>query len=186
VTSGALTSPLLVVDACCWINLFSTAHIEGIVTALPWRLAVSRYVAEVEVLSVLTATGSEERCDFAKLRTNGLVSICDVETVEEKRELVRFASHLDDGEASVCALAVVRGGAVATDDRKSIRILGRFAPDVPVLQTPELLHAWAMRAEPTRDLLRKTLHGIQSRARFSPRSDVPFFRWWAGCLEPGE
>jgi predicted nucleic acid-binding protein len=184
VISEALTRPLLVVDACCWINLFATGHIEGIVTAL--RLVVSRYVAEEEVLSVLTVTGGEERCDFTKLRTTRLVSIRDIETLEEKRELVRFAAHLDDGEASVCALAVVCGGAVATDDRKSIRILGQLAPGVSVVQTPELLHEWAERAHPPRELLSVTLHAIQSRARFSPRSNVPFYPWWADCLGPGE
>jgi predicted nucleic acid-binding protein len=186
VTSRQPPGSLLVVDACCWIDLFATGRINEIVAALPYRLAVPRYVVEEEVLTTISVTGVQERCDFAKLQAGALVSVWDVETGAEKQELVRFAAHLDDGEASVCALAVVRGGAVATDDRKAIRILGRLAPGVPIVQTPELLHAWADRAQPAGDRLLEVLQAVQLRARFTPRRDVPFSDWWMRSLGADE
>jgi predicted nucleic acid-binding protein len=180
------TGSLLVVDACCWIDLFATGQIEQIVAALPHRLATSRYVAEAEVLTVFSDTGAEARCDFGGLRANGLVEIVEIETLDEKRELVRFAAHLDDGEASVCALAVVRGGRVATDDRKAINTLARLAPEILVLQTPELLHAWAELTRPASDRLRAVLRAVQTGARFWPRREAPFSDWWVRNSRPGE
>lgn len=177
---------LVVVDACCWIDLFATGQIDEIVAILPYRLVVSRYVAEIEVLSTYSATGSEQRCDFGSLQDGGLVEIAEIDTLEEKRELVRFAAHLDDGEASVCALAVVRGGMVATDDRKAIRTLARLAPKVPVLQTPELLHEWAEVSRPASVRLRAVLRAVQTGARFWPRRDAPFSDWWARSSGPEE
>jgi len=177
---------LLVVDACCWIDLFATGGINEIVAALPYQIVAPRYVAEEEVLTTLSVTGLEERCSFAQLQAKALVSIWDIETEEEKRELVRFAAHLDDGEASVCALAVVHGGAVATDDRKAIGILRQLAPGIQIVQTPELLHSWADRAKIPGDRLRAVLHSVQTRARFTPRRDAPFSDWWAQCLGADE
>ena len=176
----------LIVDACCWIDFFATGRINEIVAALPYRLAVLRYVVEEEVLTTISVRGVEERCDFAELQARALVSVWDVETGAEKQELVRFAAHLDDGEASVCALAVVRGGAMATDDRKAISILGQLAPGVPIVQTPELLHTWAVRAPAAGDRLLEVLQAVQSRARFTPRRDVPFSDWWRRCLGADE
>jgi hypothetical protein len=168
------------------MDLFATGQIEQIVAALPYRLATSRYVAEAEVLTTFSDAGTEERCDFGRLRANGLVEISEIETLDEKRELVRFAAHLDDGEASICALAVVRGGTVATDDRKAIMTLARLAPAVPVLETPELLHAWAELTRPADDRLRAVLRAVQTRARFWPRRDAPFSDWWVRSSGPGE
>jgi len=164
-------------DACCLINLFATDRPGEILAALPHRFAVSRYVAEKEVLRVRTPEGPR-RFTVEELAHAGHLAIFDLESEAELAQWVRFASVLDDGEASICALAITRGGRVATDDRKAIRILGEQQPEIRVLQTPELLHAWAHEATVTEKELRQTLAATRERARFIPRRDVPHAEWW--------
>lgn len=93
---------------------------------------------------------------------------------------------MDEGEASVCALAVIHGGAVATDDRGALRMLGRIAPRVPTLQTPELLYEWAGLSRASKDEIAGMLRLVQQRARFYPSRKAPRFEWWESFFsQPG-
>src|SRR5436305_9461663 len=116
---------LVLLDACCLINLLATGRCEEILRRLPYRFATSRLVATREVLS-------------QRLESMESLALLDLATEDEVAGFVRFAAELDDGEASVCALAVVGHGTVATDDRKALRVLGRIAPHIASLQTPEI------------------------------------------------
>jgi hypothetical protein len=177
---------LLFLDACCLINLFATGRIEEILLGLPYRFATSRFVAEREVLSLAHSPGSSgplerEAVSLLQLESTGRLSLVDLSTVEEKAELIRFAADLDDGEASVCALAVIHGAGVATDDRKALRVLGQ-ATQVPTIQTPEILYEWASRSRVPEGEIGEVLRAVQDRARFSPRRDAPRSEWWARFL----
>jgi hypothetical protein len=169
---------LLHVDACCWIDLFATDRIQEIVASLPFRWAVSEYVMTREVLTIFMNAGVEERCDFAPLVKRGLVSVFPIRTIVEQEALVRFAAYLDDGEASVCALASIYGGGIASTDRKVISTLTRLGLRIPTVQTPELLFQWAERTQVSRDQVKKVLRSVTTRARYSPRRDVPYAEWW--------
>ncbi len=176
---------LVLLDACCVINLFATGRIKEILRLLPYRFAVSRLVADEEVLSIRRDADPAEHPDREavsprELESSGCLAIMDVGTPEEKTEFARFAVELDDGEASSCALAVVHGGGVATDDRKALRVLDRLALQVPALQTPELLHEWARRSRAPSEEVRAALLGIRDRARFYPGRATPHYSWWAG------
>jgi predicted nucleic acid-binding protein len=104
--------------------------------------------------------------------------IIDFSNEADLARFIQFAAELDDGEASVCALAVTHGGAVATDDRKTLRLLERKHPQVSVVQTPELLYEWA-ELEGLRDQeISKVLRSVYRRGRFYPRRDAPQFDWW--------
>lgn len=167
------------------INLFATERIEEILRGLPYRFAVSRLVADEEVLSIRVGTGSadhpeREAVSPMELESSGCLTIMDVATQQEKTEYACFAVDLDDGEASACALAVVHGGGVATDDRKAIRVLERAAPEVQVLQTPELLYEWVRRSRTPAQEVRQALLAIRDRARFYPRGAAPHCSWWDG------
>ena len=185
--SGDLKTPmpteggLLLLDACCLINLFATGHIEDVLETLPYRLATSELVADTEVLTIRgeeQPDGSTERVILSprRLETSGHLSILAIASEVEVDAFVRFAADLDDGEASVSALAVVHGGGVATDDRKALRILSRA--QVPVVQTPELLFAWAQRSQALESVVRDALRAVRVRARFYPRKVAPCFHWW--------
>jgi hypothetical protein len=157
---------LVLLDACCLINLYATGRIDEILEALPDRFATSHYVATREVLSFAAAPARN-------------LEILEIATDGELADLIRFAAALDDGEASICALAAHRQARVATDDRKTLRLLGRHDPPVPTLQTPELLFAWAELAKPPRPELVAALTAVETRARFIPRRDAPCFGWWS-------
>ena len=160
---GLSEGSLIFLDACCLINLLATDRLDEILASLPYRFAVSQFVAAEEVRGRPLPES---------------VEVLDIEGEAEMTELVRFSTLLDDGEASICALAVVRGGGVATDDRKALAVLRREAPHVPTLQTPELMHEWARRQGVSEVSLRQTLRGIREGARFHPRHDAPHREWW--------
>lgn len=162
---------LLLLDACCLINLFATGRCEEILSVLPYQLATSGLVAATEVLSI-----------SATLKSTGNLLLLEMVSDDEVTDFVRFATELDDGEASICALAVSRKAGVATDDRKAIRVLKREYPWISVVQTPELLHEWARLAKPAERIIRDALQAVRSRARFYPRRDAPRFEWWARFL----
>lgn len=165
---------LLLLDTCCLINLFATGRLEEILSVLPYDLATSRFVAVNEVLSIAATDPAASRLeDFENLALLEMVS------EGEMADFVRFAAELDDGEASICALAVSRKAIVATDDRKAIRVLNRAHPWVPIVQTPELLYEWAHLSKPSKRDVMDVLGAVRTRARFYPRADAPRFEWWA-------
>jgi len=106
------------------------------------------------------------------------LALLDLETDQELAGFVGFALELDDGEASVCSLAVARGGGVATDDRKALRIMAGLTPPVLTVQTPELLYEWAERLKLPEAEIRSALRQVQRRGRFYPRVGAPRFEWW--------
>ncbi len=176
--------PLLLLDACCIINLFATGRIEEILALLPYRFATSRLVATQEVLSIARIDASpdgaleREILPPARLENLGDLALLEIQTAEEKADFIRFAEEIDDGEASVCALALSHRGSVATDDRRALRMLDRIAPRVPTVQTPEVLYEWARLACPAEPTLKNMLLAVRVRARFFPRRDAPRFEWW--------
>ena len=172
---------LVLLDACCLINLYGSGRVEEIMETLPFQLATSELIADTEILTIrgqARADGSRERIPVSlrDLEASGHLSILPVVSDREVAEFVRFALHLDDGEASVCALAVLYGGTVATDDRKALRILK--AEDIPAVGTPELLFTWAKRSGALESEVRNALHMIRDRAHFYPRSTSSHFEWW--------
>lgn len=188
---------LVLLDACCLINLFATGCTEEVLRALPHRWAVARYVVEEEVLEITLEDGDESSSSdrgrvplhplLAELVGKRILEEFDISSPEEEAELVRFATELDDGEAHTCALAVVRRGRVATDDKKAIRILrsvwkGHGQESEPVLRTSELLFSWAGAQGIGESDLVRIVRAIARRASFFPPKDDPYFERWMGLL----
>jgi len=176
-------SPILLFDACCLINLFASGRIEEILDCLPFRCATSRLVASREVLAIAveafaTEPLGREIIPPGRLESMPNLALLDLETDQELAGFVGFALELDDGEASVCSLAVARGGGVATDDRKALRIMAGLTPPVLTVQTPELLYEWAERLKLPEAEIRSALRQVQRRGRFYPRVGAPRFEWW--------
>jgi hypothetical protein len=189
---------LVVLDACCLINLFATGRTEEILRALPHRWAVARHVVEEEVLEIDSekrdeAPGSDRgRVSLypllAELVEDGVLEQLDIDSQEEEAELVRFAAELDDGEAHTCALAIVRGGRVATDDRKAIRTFpsawdAHGHESTAVLRTSEVLFAWADAQDLVKPDLIRIVRSIARRASFIPPKSDPYFERWMELLQ---
>lgn len=168
----------LLLDACCIINFLATGRIEEILTGLPYAFATSRLIVDKEVITVMRASGTREAIPPSRLEVLPGLSILDLSGDEELNSFIHFATHLDDGEASVCALALSRKGAVATDDRKVIRLLAGTRPEVQVIQTPELLFQWARLLRLKDTEARKLIYAVEQYARFRPRRDAPRADWW--------
>lgn len=173
----------VLLDACCLINLLATGRLEDILRTLPCDFATSRFIATNEVLSLRSSPApgapvEREYIPSERLECSDCLVILDASDQEEIAEVVRFEEELDRGEASICALAVIRGGVVATDDAKALRVLKRLAPRVPTVQTPELLHEWARLARLSNDEIGKALRDVRQRACFYPGRNAPRFDWW--------
>jgi|SRR5215213_637896 len=173
----------VLLDACCLINLLATDRLEEILRTLPCQFATSRLIVTNEVFSLARPTDpgaplKREMISSERLERIEGLTIVETATEEEQAEFVRFAAEMGDGEASVCALAVTRGGAVATDDRRALRELSRMAPGVLTVQTPELLYEWARLSRAHNREISRILLAVQQRARFYPRRDAPRFDWW--------
>jgi predicted nucleic acid-binding protein len=177
------SSKLLFLDACCLINLLATGRLEEILNTLPFRFVTSRLIATKEVLAIARDTDEEgvierEIIPPKALEDLEILTLMDLSTDQELDDFVRFAAELDDGEASVCALALAHGGGVATDDRKALSVLRREAPQVLTIQTPDLLHDWALRSKSPATEVARVLRSIERSARFRPRHGASRFEWW--------
>lgn len=171
---------VLLLDTCCIINLFATGRAEAILGSDLYEFATSRLILEKEIIAVAGGPGSgeHEREVIPPTRLGRLLRALELETDDEFASFVQFASDLDDGEASVCSLALVRGAGVATDDRKALRLLERQYPQIPTIQTPEILYQWTMAASIPDAEVGDILRAVQQSARFLPRRGVPCFDWW--------
>lgn len=174
---------LVFLDACCLLNLAASGRFSRVLDALPARFGVARAAWE-EVL-YLDGTGEEgdrEPVDLKPFLAPGFLQITQPETEQETAGYVDFAAHLDDGEAMTCALARARGGAVATDDRKALRLLRSLEPPVPALTTSVLLKNWADEISPSPSDLKRVLTDVERRGRFRPGRTDPLFEWWEAAV----
>ena len=187
-----IASPLeiILLDASCLLNIYATGRLRDIAIALPYRLGVAEYVRGREALYVWRrgATANEDEqvpVDLTPLVAEGLIQVARLERPEEVSTFVDFAAVMDDGEAVTIALALHRGYAVATDDRKARRILAERAQSVPLFSTLELLKAWSERASVSSEGLRQAMLAIQSSASYVPGTRDPLYQWWQAIMFNG-
>ena len=186
----AQTFGLLLLDASCLLNLCATDRLREIALALPFRLGVADYVIEHEALYVWRRdlVGTEERrvsVDLSLLVEEDLVRVMGLESEEEERTFVDLASQMDDGEAVTGAIALHRGYAVATDDRKARRVLAERAASISLVSTLELLKLWAESALVPERELRAALVAKRTGASYLPGERDPLYGWWAGIYGDG-
>ena len=89
---------------------------------------------------------------------------------------MNYASELDDGEAMSLAIAQARNLPLATDEKKTKRIVRGSVQHLRVISTAEILKLWAPSADAAE--VHRTLRAIEIRARFWPSNDDPLFTWW--------
>ena len=181
---------LILLDASCLLNIYATGRLRDIALALPYHLGVAEYVREREALYVWRrgATANEDErvpVDLTPLVDEGLVQVARLERPEEVFAFVDFAAVMDDGEAVTIALALHRGYAVATDDRKARRVLAERAQSIQLFSTLDLLKTWAERASVSSDELQKAMAAIQSGASYIPSVRDPLYEWWRAITLDG-
>lgn len=174
------------IDACCLIDLLASGHAEDILQAsgLAWQLP--RAVrSEVRYLRRVDPENAEEivstPVDLGPLLDAGILATCEPENDAEVEAFTRYAVHFrSDGEAMCLALAECRGWAVATDDRKAVRVAAESG--LRVITSPELLKGWAESARPVRSVLIQAIRDIERLAQFRPTASFPGYEWWSELL----
>jgi len=167
-----LSSRPVSIDTCTLINLLAS----GVGEVLLHNLSAERLISEAvsrESLFLRSPTAGQppERIDLNPLIQSGSLTVCRAETEEEEELYVQLAAELDDGEALSIAISISRGHALATDDRKAIRIAKQLGV-VELITTPDIV------ASCSGIELIEVLQTIEFRARFSPSSDHPLRAWW--------
>lgn len=174
--------PALVLDACCYVNLFASGRIVDIVRDLPYRFGVVD-VAQREVTYVRRGGTGEDAQDLVPIEWSaltgaGLIDVLTPTGDAEEAGYVSLLSSLDDGEASTLAVAFNRGLGIATDERKARRLAAARAPHLPLRSTLELIREWCeQRALPDAEIA-AVLRNVRERGRFVPPRGDPLTGWW--------
>jgi hypothetical protein len=112
------------------------------------------------------------------LLSSGILDVVEPESDDELLTLFDLALQLDDGEAMTGAIALHRGYRMATDDGKSIRLLGAR---LPIVGTLDLVRAWVDARGVPPQSVRETLIGIAERG-YVPGKTHRHWHWWDGVF----
>jgi hypothetical protein len=178
--------PPAAIDACCLIDLLASGDAEAILSAsgFSWQLP-SAVQGEVRYVRRHDAArpGKIVRvpADLSGLIRSGVLTVCDPQGQQELARFTHYATLFrSDGESMCLALAEQRGWAIATDDRRAIRVARQAR--LTVVSCPQLVKAWADAISPDPASLLRALRDIQLLAQFKPNTSMPEYQWWADEL----
>ncbi len=171
-----ITARPTVLDTCVLINLLATDRLAEIVQVIaPTCFVCSAVSAESLYLRPLEADAKPHTVELGPYLKAGLLMTCSIEGPAEETAYVNYALELDDGEAMSLAVAQERKFALATDDKKARRIIRDNAPDLLIMSTTQIIHAWAQGRGQIE--VPAAARRIQVRARFRPPDDDPLAHW---------
>jgi predicted nucleic acid-binding protein len=169
------SAPLLL-DACVVLSLYATRRIEEILRANEGPFLVAEAVLR-EALYIHVQVGEfreKEQVSLEPLLTAGILAVVEPESDDELLTLFDLALRLDDGEAMTAAIALHRGCRIATDDGKTINLLGQR---LSIVGTLDLVRAWVDAEAVAPDHVREALIGITERG-YVPGRTHPHRPWW--------
>lgn len=176
----------LILDACCVLNFCASGDFLGILKSIPAEVVVTTVVQEYE-LRTLQRLKEEDNQGAIQLEAaieQGLLIVVDFESEKEEESYVNYAAILgDDGESATCAIAIHRGWAIATDDKRAISFIQREANNIQILSTPEIIKHWSEVASLDDSELRNILNSIRLNGRYLPTKTHPLRSWWVGILK---
>ncbi|MBI4333996.1 MAG: hypothetical protein HY673_22260 [Chloroflexi bacterium] len=171
----------IILDASTLLNLYATAKLPEIISALPEKFLVADYVSEHEALYTrrkgTDGTENREAVDIKPLLSAGVLSEVRLNDEEEQKTFIDLAAELDDGEAVTIALAFHRQYTVATDDAKARRVASS-GWNTRTTSALELMKRWSERAQAQREQVRAALLGMWSGASYRPGEKDPLYGWW--------
>ncbi|MFM6173494.1 MAG: hypothetical protein ACKPB4_15450, partial [Sphaerospermopsis kisseleviana] len=121
----------VVLDACCILNFCASGNFIAILKSIPAQVVVTEVVRKKELITLqrLKNEKNEGVIQFETAMTQGLLLLVDFESELEEETFVNYAFELgDDGESATCAIAIHRGWAIATDDKKAVSFFQKQAP----------------------------------------------------------
>jgi len=178
------SSSATIIDACCLLNLHAGGRLEDMLRDAGPSFHVVDYVLNEEARSLWTlaeAGNAPLKAAPAGAPPNHL-QVVRVDTDEEAADLLSLVAvdRLGEGEARSVALAIHRGYAVATDDRRARAVIANRYPSISIVGTPELVYSWAKRTRATNAEVKEILRKIETVGRYVPGPRQPLFKWWQG------
>jgi hypothetical protein len=171
-----MTTPSLILDTCVVLSLCATRRVEEILgaNAGPFLVADAVLREALYVHVIVDGVREKEPISLDHLLAAGALSVVQPETEEEFQSLVDLSLELDDGEAMTCALVRHRGYRIATDERKTIRLIGNR---ILIVGTLDLVRVWAENSAAPPALLREVLNAIEDRG-YVPGMTHVHYAWW--------
>ena len=176
----------VILDACCILNFCASGYFIEILKSISAQVAVTEVVREKELITLQNLKNEENEgaIQFEAAITQGLLLVVDFDSESEEETFVNYAFELgDDGESATCAIAVHRGWAIATDDKKAISFSQKEAPHLQVLSTLEVIKSWAEGNNLPSAKLRAVLSAIQAKGRYIPSGNHPLLSWWEELMQ---
>ncbi len=176
----------VVLDACCVLNFCASGHFIAILKSIPAQVVVTKVVRDKELITLqhLKDEENEATIQFETAITQGLLLVVDFESQLEEETFVNFAFELgDDGESATCAIAITRGWAIATDDKKAISFSQKEAPHLQVLSTLEIIKNWSEVANLASTELRAVLGDLRTKGRYIPHRNHSLLSWWENLMQ---
>jgi len=175
----------VVLDACCILNFCASGHFLEILRAIPAQAIVALVVQDNELgtLRQLENQVNLGATQFEAALAQRLLTAVDFESEPEAEHFVNYAAVLDDGEAATCAIAVHRGWAIATDDKKAVSFFQQEAPHLQILSTLEVVKHWAEKANLDLAELNLVLSAIRLKGRYRPPRSHPLLNWWETAMK---
>jgi len=182
-----MNKKLVVIDACCTLNLLATGRELDIVRSLGLLLLDTPQISR-EPMFLSTAPDEEgvrrkEARSTAALRAAGLLETRPLDTKELTDALVTCAARIKDTDASCIALAGVLKLPLITDDRKERRIATDVFPSIKLMSTLELIQAAAAASRWNDDDLVEVVYNLRWRGNFAPPKRDPREEWYSALLK---
>jgi hypothetical protein len=171
----------ILLDACCVLNFCASGKLLAILQVIPVQVAVTQIVQERELNSLrrLEDEENEGAIQFEEAIAQGLLKVVDFQSEEEAETFVNYVFELgDDGESATCAIAIHRGWAIATDDKKAIAFFQRQAPHLQILSTPDIIKHWSEESGLDSSVLCDALSAIRVKGCYVPPKSHPLRNWW--------
>jgi predicted nucleic acid-binding protein len=173
-------TPSTLLDACVVVNLYATRWMGPILAANGGSFAVVDVVAREAQYVFRGGSGDDARerepVDLQSLHVEGKLAVISAEDEEEFLTFIDLSLEVGEGEAMTAALAIHRGCAVVTDDRKATRVL--IERGVAVRSSLSLISVWSESAAISSDVLSAALLDLRERGRYEPARGHPLRAWW--------
>ncbi|MDA1231246.1 MAG: hypothetical protein O2856_10775 [Planctomycetota bacterium] len=174
-----------IIDTCCLLNFFASGEERAILQYLGGVFVPEQVQGEALWIREYDHESPQQlipkQIDLTECINEGAIAICRLGQEQEFELFVQFAQHLDDGEASVLAIAKVRGWIVATDDRKARRIAAEH--EISTTSTSEIVQSWTISEAKSSEQIGQLLRNIQRFGRFLPHRSDSLYGWWMQMVE---
>jgi predicted nucleic acid-binding protein len=174
------TVPVLL-DACCLLNLYASGRFQEIAETFS-QLTIADYVVQKEALfirkqNVNLETDDKEKVELEPFISSGLIRVISIKSKDENETYIDLASELDDGEAITISLAIHNHYAIATDDRKALRVISNLSSITPI-STLELVKKWSDTKKIDDAEIKHVLLNMLFCASYQPSERGPLHNWW--------